>query len=393
MIRGQNIICFGSSTWEYPGLQQTVMRLLSRDNRILYVNAIGTRKIALSYSQLSFYLKRTCRLFQHDQRASKNIMVCNPWIIPLVYSDITTKINRTLLRRQFSRLLSILNFTNYILWVGTPSAASFVDLFKPALFIYNPVDRYYAFPFVNSVKTRNYERQIAANSDVILCTAEAIKEDLLPYNEYSFTVTHGVDFNHFHSALSGSNVPEDIKDIPKPIIGYFGGLSDRVNYGLLNKIAIRYPNANIVLIGKKLLDLGKFEKLPNVHTLGYRDFSVLPHYLKQFSVCLIPYHVNELMEGVDPIKLREYLCLGKAVVSVDLPEVRKLEGLVYIGKNEEDYIVKVGKAMEKNSASLIEERIRAAKQSDWPVKIEQISNIVFDAFDRKKSSKDMAGVK
>jgi glycosyltransferase involved in cell wall biosynthesis len=285
-------------------------------------------------------------------------------------------------------LLSKLNFKNYILWIGTPSAAFLLDIFDPTLLIYNPVDRYYAFPFVNSVKTRNYERQIAANSDVIICTAEAIRKDLLPYNEYSFTVTHGVDFNHFHSALSGSNVPEDIKDIPKPIIGYFGGLSDRVNYRLLSKIEIRYPNASIVLIGKKLQDLGKLEKLPNVHILGYRDLSVLPHYLKQFSVCLIPYHVNELMEGVDPIKLREYLCLGKAVVSVDLPEVRKLEGLVYIGKNEEDYIVKVGKAMEENSASLIEERIRAAKQSDWPVKIEQISNIVFDAFDRKRFSKN-----
>lgn len=315
-------------------------------------------------------------------------MVYNPWIIPLVYNTTISKINRTLLSIQFSRLLSKLNFKNYILWIGTPSAAFLLDIFDPTLLIYNPVDRYYAFPFVNSVKTRNYERQIAANSDVIICTAEAIRKDLLPYNEYSFTVTHGVDFNHFHSALSGSNVPEDIKDIPKPIIGYFGGLSDRVNYRLLSKIEIRYPNASIVLIGKKLQDLGKLEKLPNVHILGYRDLSVLPHYLKQFSVCLIPYHVNELMEGVDPIKLREYLCLGKAVVSVDLPEVRKLEGLVYIGKNEEDYIVKVGKAMEENSASLIEERIRAAKQSDWPVKIEQISNIVFDAFDRKRFSKN-----
>ena len=85
------------------------------------------------------------------------------------------------------------------------------------------------------------------------------------------------------------------------------------------------------------------------------------------------------MEGVDPIKLREYLCLGKPVVGVDLPEVRKLDGLVYVAKNDNDYIHKVGKAMEENSPSLIEKRINAAQQCDWSVKIEEISNIICNA--------------
>ena len=35
------------------------------------------------------------------------------------------------------------------------------------------------------------------------------------------------------------------------------------------------------------------------------------------------------------------------MVSIDLPEVRKYEGLVHIGKNEIDFVDKVSKAMDE----------------------------------------------
>ena len=383
MVKGQNIICFGSESWAYTGFQQTVMRLLARENKVLYVNALGSRKVSLDSSQFLFYLKRAGRLFQKSIEKSTNTLIYNPSIIPLVYSSLVTRINRMLIRTQFSRLISKMNFQKHILWIGTPTVAPLLDVFDPVLTVYNPVDRYYAFQFVNSIKIRNYERKIAEKADVIICTSEAIKKDLSPYNENCVTVTHGVDFDHFNSALTLDKVPEDIKDIPKPVIGYFGGLSERVNYNLMYDVAIEYPNANVVLIGKKTSNLGKIEKLANVHVLGFKDFASLPSYLKHFTVSLIPYHVNELMEGVDPIKLREYLCLGKPVVTVDLPEVGKFRDLLYIGENEIDFVDKISKAMQEDNPSLIERRIQEAKRSDWNNKIGEISRIINGAFARR----------
>lgn len=382
MIKGQNIICFGSSTWQYPGLQQTTMRLLAEQNRILYVNALGSRTVSLKLSQWSFYLKRIQRQFQAGPTMSGSTMVCNPFIIPFVYDNMTTKLNRLLLRAQFQHLLPKINFRKYILWVGTPSAAPFLDLFDPSLTVYNPVDRYHAFSFVNGDKIRAYEKMIASKANAIICTSDAIKKDMSAFHPHVFTVTHGVDVDHFHSALNNENRLEDIDILPKPIIGYFGGLSERVNYKLIRKVACRYPAASIVLIGNKLSSLDELEGLENVHILGFRDFSLLPHYMKRFSVCMIPYYVNELMEAVDPIKLREYLCQGKAVVSVDLPEVRKLEDLVYIGRDEEEFVELVGKALEEKSPSLMAARIEAARRCEWSVKMAEISEIISNAFIR-----------
>ena len=91
------------------------------------------------------------------------------------------------------------------------------------------------------------------------------------------------------------------------------------------------------------------------------------------------------MEGVDPIKLREYLCLGKPIVSVNLPEVKKLEKYVYIGNNEDDFVTKVGNALNEKDLNLIKHRIRVAKESDWSNKIIHISYLIDTA---KKITKE-----
>ena len=245
------------------------------------------------------------------------------------------------MRAQFSRLLSKLKFNNYILWVGTPTAAFLLDIFDPTVLIYNRVDRYSQFSFVDSEKIFNYERSLASKADAIICTSDAIRKDLEPYNSHCFTVTHGVDVNHFYSAFQNQDIPDDIRNIRGPIIGFIGGLADWVNFDLLLDVANRYSDASIVLIGRRTPDVKGLEPLKrqsNVHFLGHKEHKLLPSYLKQFTVCLIPYVINDRLLAVDPIKLREYLALGKPVVSVDLPEVRKLEDVVYIGENNVDFL-------------------------------------------------------
>jgi spore maturation protein CgeB len=79
--------------------------------------------------------------------------------------------------------------------------------------------------------------------------------------------------------------------------------------------------------------------------------------------------------------------MGKPVVSAALPEVRKLQDVVYIGENNEDFVEKIEKAITEDAPSLIEARIRVAWRSDWGVKIDEISVIVNDAIKRRQYSK------
>lgn len=390
MLKGHNIICFGSATWDYPGFQQTVMRKLSEQNKIIFLNSIGTRKINLKIDQFPFYIKRILRLFSAKKGINTSVLVYDPWVFPTVYSRFINVLNRYLLSTQLNRLIKKNNISEYVLWVGTPTVEPFIDLFKPVMTIYNPVDRFSSFDFVNKEKLKIKEEIIASKCDLILGTSDAIRDDLLPFNSNAISVSHGVDISHFQKVLSAKAIPEDIIHLKRPIIGFFGGLSERLDYTLILEAANMYRDFSFVLIGSKLTNLDEINGIENIYQLGAKDFSELPLYLNQFDVCLIPYKVNELTLAVDPIKLREYLSTGKPVVSVDLPEVRKLQDVVYIGKDKMDFLIKVGRAFYENSPEKQKARIRVAELSDWKYKMLEIENILSRAILAKQQKKSFS---
>ena len=128
------------------------------------------------------YAKRAVQVVKKNIQPSEKTVVCNLWIPPIVYNAIAGFINKFLIKIQFSKLLSKHNFNSYILWIGTPTAAFVIDLFSPVLTVYNPVDRYSAFPFADKDKITACERNIARKADLIICTSAMIKNDLLLYN-------------------------------------------------------------------------------------------------------------------------------------------------------------------------------------------------------------------
>lgn len=383
MLENFNILCFGSEQWEYPGFQQTVMRYLSVNNRILYVNALGLRKAAFKGKNTNIYLAKLKRLFAGTRKVSDTITVFNPFFLPILCNEYVDKVNKLLLRWQFRKVLRDLKFSDYLLWSGTPTLAPFLGLFQPRLLIYNPVDRYSAFSFVDRAGVQKLEQIIAQAADLIITTAEAIKEDMVPYNKNCEVVSHGVLFEHFNRALQDLQVPEDIKGIKKPVIGFFGLLSEWVDLELIQKVALQYSDATVLLVGRVSADVSLFPTIKNVSVIGFREFEVLPAYLRIFDVCIIPFHLTELVDAVDPTKLREYLCAGKPVVTTNFREARKFGDLIYIGRNHDEFIQEVGRALMECDPGIIQKRIMTVREDDWPSKIQQISSLLLQALNGK----------
>ena len=72
--------------------------------------------------------------------------------------------------------------------------------------------------------------------------------------------------------------------------------------------------------------------------LGRIDYCDLPNYIRWFDVATFPFKVNQLTQGVNPVKIYEYLAAGCLVVSVDLPEIRKLKDVCFISKDDDEFI-------------------------------------------------------
>jgi glycosyltransferase involved in cell wall biosynthesis len=106
-----------------------------------------------------------------------------------------------------------------------------------------------------------------------------------------------------------------------PILGFFGLLADWVDVELIRRIAERFPEATVVLIGQARTDVSRLTDVPNIRLLGQKPYSELPAYSAFFDVGLIPFRFNELTLAVNPIKLREYLSAGMPVVATALPDI------------------------------------------------------------------------
>lgn len=60
---------------------------------------------------------------------------------------------------------------------------------------------------------------------------------------------------------------------------------------------------------------------------GKIPFEEVPEHIAAADVCLLPAYKNEIMMNIVPIKIYEYMAVGKPVISTNLPGIRKEFGL------------------------------------------------------------------
>lgn len=132
------------------------------------------------------------------------------------------------------------------------------------------------------------------------------------------------------------SIPDDIRSIKHPIIGFVGSLADWLDYDMLCDAAVKNEDLFFVFvepINTHNLKLKDLQNLKNVYFLGIKKHEEIPAYIVQFDVCLIPFKIQNLTQSALPIKLFEYFSLGKPVVSRKLDELQKFADVIYITEN------------------------------------------------------------
>jgi len=370
-LRGRDIVCF-SNDWSGDPLSKThLMRLLSKDNRILWVNSIGYRAPKATKADLSRLIKKLAAATQPVREVEPNIFVLNPLAIPAYGSAFFRPLNRHWLRFQVVRAMRRLGFRRAISWSFLPGAAVVAGSLGEESVIYHCVDEFSAFSGVPSQALAKLERDILRRADLVIVSSELLYESKSPFNPRTILVRHGVDFNHFRRALNPATPPApDLADLPRPILGFFGLVADWVDTDLLAHVARSFSSGSLVLLGKVTTDVSGLTRLPNVHLLGRKPYQSLPNYCKCFDVALMPFRVNELTLNSNPLKVREYLAAGLPVVSTPIPEVQILEPC-RIAATPDDFVNEVKNALLEPGPQL--HRSESVRMDSWETRLEEIS--------------------
>jgi glycosyltransferase involved in cell wall biosynthesis len=387
-LRGRDILCF-SHDWTGDPLSKThLMRVLARDNRILWINAIANRMPTASSKDVSRIFKKLKSFTEPVHEVEQNIFVLNPLAFPSYGNQSILKLNQAFLASQVKKAMARLGFKKAVNMVFNPAAGMIAGRLGESELIYYCVDEYTAFTGA-SPGLKRIEDDLFRRSDLVVVSADRLFESKKHLNPNTFVIRHGTDWRHFRTALDPDlQVPADIADLPRPIIGFHGLLADWVDYELIKKVAEKFSHGSVVLIGKIAVDAEQkvkiLRQIPNVHFLGRKPYAELPAYCKAFDVALNPFAINELTLASNPLKVREYLAAGLPVVSTDIPEVRVLHDCLVAGKHMKflelvEYAITDPPPRERISDAVAHE--------SWDAKVEELRAIIGKA----KAEKRRAG--
>ena len=189
--------------------------------------------------------------------------------------------------------------------------------------------------------------ELTRRADLVFVASETLLESKRRLNPETHVSPHGVDFAHFVRAQDPAlPVPDDIAALPHPVVGFFGLIERWIDLGLVDWLAEQRPHWTFLMIGRVAVPDAEVPRRPNLVYLGRRPYESLPAYGKAFSAALIPYHLTPQVLHANPIKLREYLAMGKPIVSVSTPEIDKFSAHVRIGRSREELLAHLDAAVE-----------------------------------------------
>jgi glycosyltransferase involved in cell wall biosynthesis len=387
MLKDENIICFASAPWKSPTWVncQHLMSRLAQSNRVLYVEPFSLRFPSATRSDLFKLASRIKGWLKGTERATPNLWIFSPLMVPLHRFGAMRAFNRFVLSRSLKRMQRKLGLAEPILWIFLPSGVDLIGLFGEKLVVYHCVDQYSANPGVNRLSIEALEQRLLARADIVFTTSPLLYESKRVFNRNTYYVPNVADTAHFMKALDEATaVPDDLGGIPGPRAGFIGSISRyKIDLELLAEVADRLPRVSFVLIGPvgsgdPDTDVSSLERRENVFILGARGFDRLPAYIKGFDICLIPFRINETTSHVFPMKFFEYLSAGKPVVSTRLPSLEEYAQWCYIASDGDSFVSLIEQALLEENRAYRDARIRLAAENSWDRRVEALSEVVLE---------------
>ena len=294
--------------------------------------------------------------------------------------------------RQTRAAAGWLGMANPILWLCTPISAPLIGRAGESLVVFDAIDNWIHHSEMGAYReaaARGYET-IRQRADVIFCVSESLTKSLGGGRADPFWIPNGVDASLF---TPDGPLAADVLEFPSPRVGYAGAIEKRVDIELLTEVVLALPSVSFVFVGpydRRLV--APVRKLPNAHFLGARRFDELPAYLRAMDVCVMPHRVNAFTSSMSPLKLYEYLACGRPVVSTPVAGTESFRGLIEIASTPTEFVASITKAMQSADPDEVGARRRAVEAESWQVRVNQMVDIVVEAQQGKRASREPAAL-
>jgi len=364
MIQNKDIVIVSTMQYhELPTRKQRIASLLSRSNRVLYIEPSST------YLAVMLHGKNNAPKPTVETLPNLSIATL-PTILPFgLRSTFIHRMNQSKILNHMKRILANHGFHPDIVWFYLVDYPELVSLFPRAVVVYDCVDDHSAYPGLRSAPFVNaLEKKLVQFSDVVFATTKALTEKLHSTDKNVFLVPNGVEFSLYQSW--DGQAPTFLEDIPHPIIGYMGALKEWFDVEFILALTKAFPNAHFVLAGPCSPGFtSQFSRHSRIHFPGSISPNKVPSWIGTFDVCLIPFLPNELTLNISPLKFFEYCAMGKPCVSIPIHQLEQYNNVAYLYRTHEEGVQMVQRALEEKDMLKKEKRLQIAKEASWDEKL------------------------
>jgi len=393
-----NVICLSNQLWDFPlwtNKRHVMGRFPKLGHDVLFIDPpINIGRVFFKYFFKGKWSIK--RILTGIKKTQESVVVFSPVDLLPFHNYFSVehakRINKIALKR-FDKVRKTILWVYHVELSGLENYLKFI---KHDFLVYDCVDNYEGFPKYNTPEKKgwivNQEKLLATRANIVFATTPGLAERLKKYNPNCYFTPNVGDYNRFIDIKSRiKEIPEDLLNIPHPIIAFTGAVDEyKFDRELFRKIALDYPSYSFVIIGPVALkdrnaskrELG-LDQAKNVYLLGTKDFTEIPKYLAHFDVMVIPYQLNDYtVGGCFPVKFLEELAAGLPVVVTDLPTYAPFSDVCYISKNNNDFSQNIRRALEDDSPDNVRKREIVASKNTWEGKVSEMLELVRKAINK-----------
>lgn len=363
---------------------QWVFRCIAERYPVIWVDSIGHRVPTFSgrdarraWERLRAVPGRRSHVSVASAEGSAPVAIVRPRALPWHHVPWVFRRNTRHLLRAIRGKLAELRVApdRAVVVTGSPPSVGAIERLGARTNIYLCMDDFRNHPTATASMIAPLEDRLLDCVDGVLVTAENLLQTRKPRSGRIRLLRQGVNYELL---ARPRDVPDDIRHLPRPIIGFMGVLSEWCDLETLTAVADAFPSASIVIVGPVAIAAGRTESMrrPNVHLLGKRPHADVAAYCQHFDVGLIPYQVCEATRSVSPLKLLEYLAAGIPVVSAPLPEVVGLGAPVATASGPREFVAAVRAALDQSVRNDVARRQAYAREARWEQRADEVLEFI-----------------
>jgi teichuronic acid biosynthesis glycosyltransferase TuaH len=372
--------------WNGPwNVEHNVAHALAARHHVLYVDPPLTPATPFRYGWDPASRRQLADLADRGIRRSGRVMVFTPLALPPLTHPHMRRISLPLVRAQIGHAAQKAGLTTPIV-VGWRALNELRGAAGEALRVGVVMDHLPSAAALLQRDPADLEREVRETCEAadLLCVPSYAVKELLAADGWDAELLPFGFAGDLVDVYDRATRPPEYETLPRPLLGYTGSIDDRLDYGLITRLADRFPHGSIVFVGATSPRLSAaarsaLSSRPNIHLLGVRPRAELPGYIRYLDCALLPYADIQFTRYQSPMKMWDYMYAGPPIVGTGSAELRRFDPpIMHFAETHEAAIETISSVIEEPGSGA-DERRAFALANTWDARAQQLDALVDDA--------------